>query len=211
MIEGLKKVIALAPHPDDVEFGCGGTVKKLIESGSEVWYVAFSPCNKSLQSEFDENKLFEELKMSITHLGITEERLITYDYPVREFPVNRQLILENLVALNKQIAPDLVFLPNSKDVHQDHQTIHCEGVRAFKNTRMVGYEMPWNSFTFTNNMHCILEDVHLEAKVKALSEYESQNYRNYKDDDFIKGLAKVRGTQIGVDYAEAFENIRWII
>ena len=210
-MKGLKKVIALAPHPDDVEFGCGGTIKKLTESGSEVWYVVFSPCNKSLPSEFEENTLYEELKRSIVHLGIPEERLITYDYPVREFPVNRQLILENLISLKKKINPDLVFLPNSQDVHQDHQIIHCEGVRAFKNTRIAGYEMPWNSFTFTSNLHCVLEDAHLEAKVKALGEYESQDFRNYKNDDFTKGLAKVRGTQIGVNYAEAFENIRWII
>ena len=52
---------------------------------------------------------------------------------------------------------------------------------------------------------------HILKKIKALSQYESQKENNYFDNDFILGLAKVRGIQINIQYAEAFEIIRWII
>ena len=43
MFQGIQKALMLAPHPDDGEFSSGGTLKKLIEEGVEVFYVAFSP------------------------------------------------------------------------------------------------------------------------------------------------------------------------
>lgn len=210
-MEKIKKIIALAPHPDDIEFGAGGTVKKMTENGIEVWYVAFSPCIASVPSGLSSNVLFDELKKSVTHLGLKEKNVITYNYPVREFPANRQSILENLVSLNKEIAPDLVIIPNSKDLHQDHQVINHEGIRAFKKTRIIGYEMPWNYFEFKNDFHVKLNNSHLECKMKAINEYQSQNLRKYKDKELIYGIARMRGVQIDVEYAEAFECIKWII
>jgi len=209
--EQIKTAMVLAPHPDDGEFGCGGTIKKLIENKVEVWYVCFSPCNKSLPEGFEEGALYKELKNATAKLGIPENNLITYDYPVRVFPINRQLILDNLVSLKKEKSPDLVLLPNSKDVHQDHHTIHSEGVRAFKQACILGYELPWNSFEFTNNMHVKLEKEHIDAKVNAIKEYKSQEFRQYKDSDFYYGLAKVRGNQVNAEYAEAFELIHWVV
>ena len=44
MIEKFNKILCLAPHPDDIELGCGGTVSKLIELGKEVHYCTFSLC-----------------------------------------------------------------------------------------------------------------------------------------------------------------------
>jgi LmbE family N-acetylglucosaminyl deacetylase len=47
-----KRVLILAPHTDDGEFGCGGTINKLIEEGSEIYYAAFSACEQSVLKEF---------------------------------------------------------------------------------------------------------------------------------------------------------------
>ena len=110
-----------------------------------------------------------------------------------------------------EFQPDLVLLPNSLDIHQDHHTIYQEGLRAFKHTRMLGYELPWNNLNFTNNCHIRLEREHIQAKMDALQCYQSQNFRNYMDPEYFFGLAKTRGIQINSNYAEAFELIRWII
>ena len=48
-------------------------------------------------------------------------------------------------------------------------------------------------------------------KVNALKEYKSQAHRSYADEDFIRSLARIRGVQIGAQYAEVFEMVRWII
>ncbi len=204
------KILALAPHPDDIEFGAGASINRFVEEGHQIWYLAFSPCNKSLPEGYAKNHIYNELKNSCKVLGIPDGQIKTYDFEVREFPKNRQDILEELYKTNKEIRPDLVLLPNSSDIHQDHKIINEEGVRAFKRSSILGYELPWNNL-HSNQRHFIkLEEKNLMSKVKAIQEYESQKGRNYANEGFIKGLAKTRGIQIGVNYAEAFEVIRWI-
>lgn len=210
-LSNVRTAVLLAPHPDDGEFGCGGTLKRLREEGVDVWYVAFSPCKKSIPEGFDEDVLFRELKSAVAHLDIPEDKVITLDFAVRDFPEFRQQILEDLFKIRKQLSPDLVIIPNSKDIHQDHHVIHEEGVRAFKHARIIGYELPWNNFEMTTNFHVKLTRDHIKAKMKAIGEYKSQGFRSYTDEEFFFGLAKVRGIQVNHDYAEAFELIRWFV
>ena len=207
---GMKKAIVLAPHPDDGEFSSGGTIKKLTAAGTRVIYVAFSPCEKSVPDGFEKDVLFQELTNAVAHLGIGQEDVITYNFPVRDFHQHRQEVLENMVALNKEIQPDLIFLPNSHDNHQDHEVIHAEGVRAFKHCCILGYELPWNNFSSFNNYFVKLEKGHLESKHAALKEYHSQQFRKYNTLEFFTGLATIRGVQANCEFAEAFEVIRWI-
>ena len=204
-------ILILAPHPDDGEFGCGASIKKWSDDGASIHYLAFSPCYKSIPNGFEKDILFSELIKACSHLGIAEDNIQTFNFPVREFPKYRQDILEELIAFRKKIGKvDLVVLPNSTDVHQDHQVIHQEGIRAFKHSRILGYELVWNNLSFTSNYHIRLSKNQLDAKWQAISEYKSQGFRNYKSQSFIEGLARVRGTQIGCEFAEAFELIRWI-
>ena len=204
-------ILILAPHPDDGEFGCGASIKKWSDEGANISYVAFSPCYKSIPKKFDKDVLYTELKNACIHLGINQENIHCLHFPVREFPKYRQEILEELVRIRKSMAKiDLVVLPNTTDVHQDHQVINQEGIRAFKHSSILGYELVWNNLIFTSNYHIKLDEKHVEAKWNAISEYKSQGFRNYKSQSFIEGLARVRGTQVGSEFAEAFELIRWI-
>jgi LmbE family N-acetylglucosaminyl deacetylase len=102
-------------------------------------------------------------------------------------------------------------MPNVNDIHQDHQTIYAEGLRAFKQTTILGYELPWNNLIFTTNTFIKLDEANIKQKIAALNEYKSQSSRTYLNEDFIRSLARTRGVQIGTDYAEAFELVRWII
>jgi len=203
-------VVVLAPHTDDGELGCGGAIAKFIKEGSNVYYIAFSLCKTSLPSHLATNTLEIEVKAATRILGIPESNLITFDFEVRKFKEQRQEILEELIKLRAKLNPDLVFLPCSTDIHQDHQTIHDEGVRAFKQTSILGYEMPWNNISLYTTSFIKLREEELAIKVKALGEYKSQNHRNYLNENFIRSLATTRGVQIGTEYAEAYEVIRWI-
>ena len=89
--------------------------------------------------------------------------------------------------------------------------MYQEGLRAFKNRNILGYEVPWNNLTFTASAFVHLEMSHIRKKMDALRQYESQQHRSYWNEDFFTSLARVRGTQAGVDYAEAFQVIRWTI
>lgn len=209
MIQG-KKILLLAPHPDDPEYSCGGSIA-LWSSENDMHYAAFSPCIESLPENFEKDTLFKELKASARILGIPGEHISTYDFPVRRFSEHRQDILEIMVDLRRRLQPDLVLMPNSDDLHQDHKVIFEEGKRAFKHSSLLGYELPWNNLAFKSNFHVRLGRRELDKKWEAIQAYESQEIRAYKSADLFEGLARVRGMQAGSEYAEAFELIRWIL
>src|SRR4029450_5474931 len=109
------------------------------EGGGEVAYVALSTATRSLPPGFEPDTLAREVREATGELGIREELLTVHDFDVRTFPQRRQDILELLVALWDEWKPDVVFQPSHHDVHQDHQTIAQEGLRAFKRTTIFGY------------------------------------------------------------------------
>ena len=211
MVQQFKKVLVLAPHTDDGELGAGGTIAKLIENGSSVTYVAFSTAEKSLPEGLPKDTLTIEVKAATMALGIAPENLIIKNYEVRKLNYSRQDILEELIALRNKNSFDLVLVPSSFDIHQDHATVRDEALRAFKNSTILGYELVWNNFTSSSVCINVLDEKHLEKKIESLSKYKSQNFRSYLSEEFIRSLAIVRGTQIGVQFAEAFEVIRLII
>ncbi|MRR09390.1 PIG-L family deacetylase [bacterium] len=205
------KILVLAPHTDDGEFGCGGTMARLLAEGAEVHYAAFSSAEKSLPPGAAPDQLVKELKAAMRSLGVRDQWLHILDYGVRDFPEHRQAILDDLLKLKAAVGPDLVLLPSVNDTHQDHRTIADEGFRAFKDRTILGYEIPWNNRTFNTECFVLLQRAHIDAKVKALMCYASQLDRFYANEDFIRALAKTRGTQIGAPCAEAFEAVRWVI
>lgn len=204
------KILILAPHTDDGEFGCGGSIAKFIESGTEIYYAAFSLAEESVPPSFPKNILETEVKAATTELGISGDHLLLYRYQVRHFATHRQRILEDLVRLNQDLKPDLVFMPSLHDLHQDHSTISMEGLRAFKKTSVLAYEMPWNNLNFATQSFIKLSESHIRNKIKALGCYNSQKSKDYASEEFVLSLACTRGVQIGVKYAEAFEVLRWI-
>ena len=206
-----RRVLILAPHTDDGEFGCGGCISKWLDEGKELYYVAFSSAEKSVPEGMPKDTLKKEVQEASKVLGIRPDNLILFDYPVREFPLYRQQILEDMIRLMTELRPELVLLPSTADTHQDHQTISQEGFRAFKKVSIIGYEMPYNNLNFTTDLFVILEEKHVVRKIEALKCYKSQFGRPYATESFIRSLARVRGTQIGTEYAEAFEVIRWVI
>lgn len=204
-----KKVLVLAPHTDDGEFGCGGTISRLIREGCEVKYVAFSDCKESVPAGFEINVLQKEMKAATQMLGITDVQLL--DYKVRYFQSERQSILEEMVQIKKSFSPDAVFTPCTQDIHQDHSTITTEAIRAFKDCTIFGYELPWNNLTLPSNAIVKLKEEDVESKLAAIAEYKSQQGRAYSDPAYLRAQALTRGTRIRTRYAEAFEMIRFIL
>lgn len=205
-----KRILVLAPHTDDGEFGCGASIAKHIENGDEVYCVPFSSAEESLPPSFPKGILRKEITSAMNILGVVKKNLILFKYKVRYLSYSRQEILEDLVKINKDISPELIYMPSLNDLHQDHITVANEGLRAFKKKSILGYELPWNNLNFTTQCFNSINEDHLNKKLRALDCYNSQKGRLYVSKDFIRSLAITRGTQIGVKYAETFEVIRWV-
>jgi LmbE family N-acetylglucosaminyl deacetylase len=206
-----ERILVLAPHTDDGELGCGGTIARFAEEGHDVYYAALSTAEQSLPAGFPPNTLEVEVRAATKVLGIDPQHLIIFRHEVRKLGYIRQEILEELIRLRNDINPTMIFLPSPNDLHQDHHTVSEEGIRAFKNSTILGYELLWNNISFNTESFVILNESHVNAKLNALQEYKSQLHRKYLTEDFIRGWARTRGTQINTDYAEAFEVVRWII
>ena len=211
MKNNIKNILVLAPHTDDGELGCGGSIARFIEEGKNVFYAAFSTAEESVDPKLPKNILEIEVKAATKKLGIKRENLFIYRNEVRKLNYIRQEILEELIKLKKKVDPDIIFMPSINDIHQDHSTVAKEGLRAFKDRTILGYELIWNNITFNTSAFIILQHNHVQSKVDALQEYRSQKDKAYMSQDFVFSLAKSRGVQIGKEYAECFEVIRWVM
>jgi LmbE family N-acetylglucosaminyl deacetylase len=200
-----KRCLVVSPHTDDGEFGCGASIAKMIQQGTEVHYIAFSTCEESVPADFDANILKEEVQQATQLLGIKSQNLLIQNLRVRHFPENRQKVLQILVDYSKDFKPDLVICPASDDIHQDHHTVYQECLRAFKKTTILGYELPWNNTRFASECFINVSEENLKTKLNAILAYKSQSHRSYVNEEFIRGLALIRGIQGGYKFAESFE------
>ena len=210
-LSSFKNVFVLSPHTDDGELGAGGTISKLKEFGANIFYFAFSTAEKSVPKGFEKDVLKKEVIKATGKLGIPKENVYLYNYEVRKLNYFRQEILESLILNREKIYPDLVLMPALNDIHQDHKTISEEGLRAFKNTTILGYELIWNNLKFNTTSYVELSLENIQRKIDSLNMYKSQAGKKYFNSEFIKSLANVRGTQFNTKYAECFEVVRWKI
>ena len=200
-----KTIVALAPHIDDVELGAGATIHQLGKN-NEVYYVGLS-----LPPLIGRETFMEEFQESSKILGLDPERIILRDYDPRNLFDVRGDILQLFYDLNQQLRPSLVLTPNGKDIHQSHEVVFAEARRAFKYTTILGYELPWNSMDFSMDVFITASKESVDAKVAAINAFKTQKSRIFFSNDIIADLAKVRGKQIGHEYAECFELVRMIL
>lgn len=205
-----RRALVLCAHTDD-EFGCAGTLLRLVDSGVDVHYVALSACEASVPAGLPRDVLRRECRAATAALGIAPENVTIGEFEVRHFPRDRQAILEQFVALRRDLEPDLVLMPSTTDTHQDHAVVSAEGFRAFKAASILGYELPQNLASFQNTAFVRHDEAVFQRKMAALRCYASQGFRPYATEAFVRGLAVVRGVQSGGEMAEAFELIRLIL
>jgi LmbE family N-acetylglucosaminyl deacetylase len=205
-----QRVLVLAPHTDDAELGCGGTMARWIDEGAEMFTAVFSSAEASLPPGSPPGRLRSECNEALDQIGVPTENRVVYDYPVREFGYHRQEVLEHMVELAREVRPDVILTPSGADLHQDHNVVFQESLRAFKHLTIMGYELPWNHITFSTHAFVLLTEDHLLRKWKALMKYDSQIelQRPYFRYEAIEAMARVRGMQVKADYAEAYEMIR---
>jgi LmbE family N-acetylglucosaminyl deacetylase len=198
-------ILAIAPHIDDVELGAGATIHKLAKK-NRVYYVALS-----FPPDVDQKIFLSEFQDSVGILGLDPTMVVTRNYDPRNLFDTRSEILQLFFEMNREMRPDIVFIPNSKDIHQSHEVVHAEARRAFKYGTLLGYELPWNSLEFSMDVFLTVSKEDIDAKIEAINSYRTQKHRMFFSNNIVGDLAHVRGKQIGYDYAECFELTRLII
>lgn len=124
-----KKIIFLSPHPDDIEFFCGGTLAKLLDESNDIYVYTFSHCEESVPIKYHKDILIDEFKRSMNVAGVKYHTL--YDFKVRRFNESRQDILELLVKINNEIKPDIVFLPSGRIFIEFYDMQWCSHTKKY--------------------------------------------------------------------------------
>ena len=206
----MEKYLFIGAHPDDIEFGAGSTLAKAIQSNIDCRVLVLSNCNQTLPpGSYPKDTLISESLNAMSELGLATKYIRFADYPVRNFPKCRQEILQDLIDLSRTESFTRVFIPCTFDIHQDHQVVSIEAIRAFKFVTMLGYELPWNNFQGRLRHFNVIDPIHVSMKKKAIACFKSQSQRTYSDETAVEATLRFRGLESGVPYAEAFEVIRW--
>ena len=200
-----KKILFLGAHPDDIELGCGALLAN-ISKRVDILAVTLSDNQKNPALE----KVVDEHYRSMEILGVGPEKVVLGPFETRNFPRDRQEILEFLFDLNRKHCPDMVFVHTSADIHQDHSVTTMEALRAFRGTTVLGFDVMRSSYGFFPHFLIEVTQGDVEKKVEALAAYETYKDKYYFSPEIIRSTSVRHGSLAERPFAEGFDILRVI-
>ena len=200
-----KRVCFFGAHPDDIEIGCGALISHFADQ-TDLRVVTLSDNKKNplLTNVVDEH--YRSMKI----LGVPEEKIIVGNFETRRFPQFRQEILAFILEIRNSFNPDMVFLHTKSDLHQDHATVTEEGLRAFRGTTVLGYDVIRSSYGFFPNFLVEVNEMDVQKKIQALAEYHTYDDKYYFDPDLTRSILVKNGALAERKFAEGFDILRII-
>ena len=198
-----KRVLFLGAHPDDIEIGCGALIHNIVNK-TEILCVTLSDNQKNP----DLKKVRDEHLRSMKVLGVPEEKVIFGPFITRVFPDSRQEILEYFLKLRKDFKPDLIFTHSKQDVHQDHNTMTEEALRAFRGITVLGFDVVRSSYGFFPHFLIEVTEDDANKKIEALAQYETYQDRYYFNAELTRSIMVRHGALAERSFAEGFDILR---
>lgn len=200
MIFSGQRILFLGAHPDDIELGCGALIAH-VTGKVDLRCVTLSDNRKNPAH----TNLVEEHYRSMCELGVLKDQVILKDFETRNFPRDRQAILEFLYELNRVFKPDIVFTHTQSDIHQDHDVVRVEALRAFRGVSVLGYDVLRSSYGFFPHFLVEVTEADVQKKVDALAEYKTYREKYYFDPEIIRSTSIRHGALAERPYAEGFD------
>lgn len=197
-------ILIISPHMDDEVYGCSSF---LADDVTVLYMTSVHPLFPDGENKKENGKLIEKLKF----------RSLYFDFPTNQLDTIKQLeLIATLEKVINQIKPELILLP-FPSYNQDHRAVYEATMTATRRhdknhfvKRILLYEQPetWDSFRKDFNP-TYFKPVNISFKQSLFHVYKSQ-IRGHRSMEHIKAIAKVRGMQANMEYAEAFEVVRWV-
>ena len=224
------KVLTIAAHPDDELLGCAGTVNRMVNNGCDAWALILSTGinSRSAAGESNEdeiNRLRINARKSANIIGYKDIFFENYD-DNRMDNYNLLDIIKTIESYVKKLKPQLIFTHHPSDVNIDHGIVNravITATRPIKDT-VVKKIYTFETLSSTEWAFGQLGDdfspdtfvdikENLSIKTTAFQQYDSEvcDYPHPRSLEMIKILAQMRGSAVGLDYAEAFRLVREII
>ena len=198
-----KKVLFIGAHPDDIELGCGALTANLSKSANITCVTLSDNQKNSLLGN-----LVAEHHASMALLGIKKENVIFGSFETRRFIEQRQEILEFLISTKKEFQPDVVFVHTQSDLHQDHNVVTKEALRAFRGISVFGYDVIRSSQGFSPSFFAEVTELDVNQKIASLAAYKTYADKYYFSPELTKAILIRNGALCERKYAEGFDILR---
>lgn len=221
----IRRLMVLAPHCDDAELGCGGTIARVVRAGGEALSVVATTSDQDflhLERTVTADERVAEFSAASEVLGAMPILLTRgYEAKLHLYPMGK--LVQDIDRHMKEFAPDTVLIPLPSS-HQDHVYMYQAGLAACRPSRskdfirtVAAYEYPstgWGpggeSAPSHGGMYVNITET-MEAKKQALSMYKTQMRDGTNSLLSVEGaeiLARLRGVEAGFRYAELFRVLR---
>ena len=189
-LSGVRRLLCLGAHSDDIEIGCGGSILQLAAAHPdlEVCWVVFS-ANEQRRAE-------AEASAAAFLAGCAARQVIVHAFRDGYFPFAGAAVKDEFEAL-KPFAPDLVFTHCRHDLHQDHALLCQLTYNTFRDHLVLEYEIPkWDGDLRTPNTYFLLSAALAQRKVELLVQhFGTQRSRDWFTPDTFQAVMRIRGLE----------------
>jgi LmbE family N-acetylglucosaminyl deacetylase len=217
------KALIIAAHPDDETVGCGGTIAKHVENGDDVYLCIVT---EAYTPDWPE-KILKTIKSEIGNVCkiLKIRKTFFLHFPtVKLDTISQKQLNDSIHDVVTKVKPEIVYVPHKGDLNRDHRLVFeaalvaTRPVSEHKIKRLLSYETlsvtEWGNpiEAFTPNVYIDISDT-IKTKIEAVKAYKSQlrSYPHPRSLPVIEALARKRGSEIGVRFAEAFILIRELV
>jgi len=194
-------ILAIGSHPDDIEGGCFGTLKKYKQQGYTLFYLVISNGEDAGDKKLRQKEALEAGALLKAEVKFGELPSAYLNNNSGRETIN---LIENAI---KVVKPNIIFTHTVHDRHQDHRLVNraTKSACRFWMGNMYFYEGFSSLENFAPNFFCRIDE-YFDDKLRALSFYDSQAKKPYMNPDGIRSVAGFRAAQAGyIGRAEAFE------
>jgi LmbE family N-acetylglucosaminyl deacetylase len=198
-----KRVLFIGAHPDDIELGAGALLHH-IAPRSDVLCVTLSDNRKNPLLK----TVVEEHYASMAVLGVPKEKVVVGKFVTRTFPEARQDILEFMFKLRREFQPEVIFVHSRQDVHQDHNVVTDEALRAYRGITLLGFDVIRSSYGFFPHFLAEVSEEDVNKKIEALAQYQTYADKYYFGAELLRAINVRHGSLAERPFAEGFDILR---
>ena len=214
-------VLVIAAHPDDEILGCGGTIARHAAEGDNVYIliVAEGATSRAGEDENDVAQLRDCARGAAE--ALKARQLILAGFPDNRLDsMDRLDVTKEIESHVAKIRPETVYTHHGGDLNLDHRIVHeavitaCRPLPGSSVRRIFNFETVSSSEWATQAIgpsfapvHFVDISAHLPTKLTALKCYnnELRPFPHARSSEAVEALARLRGSQVGMMAAEAFQ------
>lgn len=218
----MKKVLVVAPHPDDEILGVGATIAKHTKNGDDVEVVVVTRGSKDVYDDEYVEEGRKQEKEACSILGVRKISYLDFESPKMDTAIYIDVV-GKIAEKVEEVKPDIVYIPHYGDMHFEHKKIaemcmvalrpiewKCIKIYGYEVLSETGWDVPNANNDFIPNVYEDVSGEYIEKKIDALKVFKSQmkKYPSARSIKAIRSLSEFRGAMVGVENAESFMLIR---